>query len=315
MKNRKFIGMDSDFPLFNEMTGGLGSDLYVFAGGSAHGKTTFLVQLGWNLLTCNPHSKLLFFSLDQNRIDITAKLTSLIARIPISYVRIPNPSVLELDEKRVNALQIIADTSDDMFLFDESDGRITLDDIREAATEIRSEHNGELIIVVDSLQRLSSVDDDWKKRSEYLGWAAGQLRLLAREMRATVLLTLGLHGDAELRRPQKSDLLFIPEILRESHSLFTIYCDYIINPGTPFLEWEWEKSTQENPEPVVPIAELSIMKNKMEPNCGRLYYKYMESMARFQECIGVEVEHYEAMISNLEEHKEKKENLKLQQQS
>jgi hypothetical protein len=61
---------------------------------------------------------------------------------------------------------------------------------------------------------------------------------------------------------------------------------------------------------MVPIIEFNIVKNKMGQFSGNLFYRYLNSLASFRECVPIEVENYNSMISNIEENLKNKEKIK-----
>ncbi|MGM0600898.1 MAG: hypothetical protein ACQETH_13895, partial [Candidatus Rifleibacteriota bacterium] len=74
--NRSYIGFNTDFPILMERLNGFQKEFYLITGGVGMGKSTFATQLAWDLTALNPGLTVIYFSLDLNRLDVTAKMVA-----------------------------------------------------------------------------------------------------------------------------------------------------------------------------------------------------------------------------------------------
>jgi replicative DNA helicase len=273
------------------------------------GKSTFATQLAWDLATLNPELTVLYFSLDLNRLDTTAKLVSQAVELPIDYVKNPYSSRPDFEEKRSQGLQTVAALSSRLILVDESSGRLFIDDIKKQVKRVRLERGGDVAVIIDPLFKILLRNQQQMSFNEKCNLLASELKSLAAVEGVTVIATAGLPKAISSRRPVKEDLEEIMGLLYDPYAVFFLYCDYLNNFDTPFLEWEWGKEDSF----MIPITEAFIAKNKMGGTNARIFYRYFEAYSKFKECAPQEVENYSAMIDNLERFKEQQNNITTKQ--
>lgn len=297
-KKRGYLGLESDFPILQERLNGFQKDFYLITGGVGMGKSTFVTQLAWDLTVMNPNLTVLYFTLDLNRIDITAKLISQATEVPIDYVKNPYVTNLDFEQKRQEGLVKVSEMKERLFIIDESGGRIFIEDIKKMVKRTKLERSGDVAVVIDPILKIHM-------KNERLGFVekcnllSAELKSLAISEGVTLIATAGLPKAISNRRPIREDLEEIMGFLYDPYVVFFIYCDYLNDFETPFLEWQWGKDNF-----LIPISEIFIAKNKMGGINSRIFYRYFESYARFKECAPQEVENYTAMIENLQKYKE-----------
>ena len=129
-RKQSYLGLNTNFPILMEKLNGFQKEFYLITGGVGMGKSTFATQLAWDLATMNPDLTVIYFSLDMNRIDTTAKIVSQSAELPIDYVKNPYSIREDFEAKRTAALKSVGAMSKRFVLIDESNGRLFIDDIK-----------------------------------------------------------------------------------------------------------------------------------------------------------------------------------------
>lgn len=297
---RSYLGLNTNFPILMERLNGFQKEFYLITGGVGMGKSTFATQLAWDLAALNPDLTVIFFSLDLNRIDVTAKIVAHASEVPIDYIKNPYVTRIDFEDKRKKGLQTVAEMSQRLLLVDESSGRVFLDDIKKYVKRTRLERAGEVAVIIDPLFKIQIRNQHKMSFNEKCNFLAAELKSLSAVEGVTLIATAGMPKAISHRRPVKEDLEEIMGLLYDPYAVFFLYSDYLNNFDTPFLEWEWGKEDSF----MIPISEALIAKNKMGSINTRIFFRFYEAYSRFRECAPQEVENYTAMIENLEKFKE-----------
>jgi replicative DNA helicase len=298
---RDYLGHNTNFPILTQRLSGFQKEFYLITGGVGMGKSTFATQLAWDLTSLNPGLTVIFFSLDLNRIDATAKIVSQAAEVPIDYVKNPYMTRENFEEKRLEGLDLVAEKRDRLILVDESSGRLFLEDIKKYVKRTKLERGGDIAVIIDPIFKIQVRGQHQMNFNEKCNFLAAELKSLSAVEGVTLIATAGLPKAISNRRPTREDLEEIMGLLYDPYAVFFIYCDYLNNFETPFLEWEWGEDSF-----MVPISEILVAKNKMGGINTRIFYRYYEAYSKYKECAPQEVENYSAMIDNLEKYKENK---------
>lgn len=298
--NRPFCGLDTGFDLLNQAINGIENEMYLIGAASAMGKTTFAAQLSFQILKNNPDANLIFFSLDQSQKDILVKFISEASGVAVKYIKCSNPRNESLDIKKKEGISFVTSLTKRMRIVDESHGEVTIKDFKNIIRKHKLEFlNKPLVVVVDTISAIRPMARYNDKANE-INDILSEIKTLVRTEEFALIATFNLDGSAEIKRPKREDLSRMPAFIYQPYVTMTLYSDFIFNFETPLLEWEWGSS-----DLMVPIVELEIIKNKMSGNKGRIFYRYLDSLASFRECVELENENYNAMIENIEhfEHK------------
>lgn len=201
-------GVPTGFVELDELTNGLHSgQMIIVAARPAMGKSTLALDLcraasiANNLTSC-------FFSLEMTRSEITMRLLSAEAKVPLNHIRNGNMqdedwNKLARHMGKVSAAPIFIDDSPNM----------TMMEIRSKARRLKQRHDLRLI-VIDYMQLMTSgkkVESRQLEVSEF----SRQIKLLAKELEVPIIALSQLNRGPEQRsdkRPMLSDL-------RESGSL------------------------------------------------------------------------------------------------
>jgi replicative DNA helicase len=201
-------GVPTGFADLDDLTNGLhAGQMIIVAARPAVGKSTLALDLCRaasihnNLTSC-------FFSLEMTRSEITMRLLSAEARVPLNHIR--NGQMNDDDWSRM-ARRMAEVSSAPMFIDDSPN--MTMMEIRAKARRLKQRHDLRLV-VIDYMQLMSSgkkVESRQLEVSEF----SRQIKLLAKELEVPIIALSQLNRGPEQRgdkRPMMSDL-------RESGSL------------------------------------------------------------------------------------------------
>ena len=82
-------GINNDFDVLSEHIGGFKPGLYIFAGGTGTGKSSFINNLMYGFLSENKESCGIHFSYDVNYLEQVAKYLSLASNLPLDLIKNP----------------------------------------------------------------------------------------------------------------------------------------------------------------------------------------------------------------------------------
>ena len=84
------IGRNTGWSVYDELVGATKDRLYLFAGGAGCGKSSFVTQIFFNLLTNNEDMVGVFFSMDLSYLDLVARLYAISSKLTIEQIRDPS---------------------------------------------------------------------------------------------------------------------------------------------------------------------------------------------------------------------------------
>jgi replicative DNA helicase len=201
-------GVPTGFADLDELTNGLHpGQMVIIAARPAVGKSTLALDFARSASIRNGLTSVIF-SLEMSQIEITMRLLSAEASIPLSHIR--GGRMSDQDWNRVSAK--MGQVSDAPLFIDDSPN-LTMMEIRAKARRLKQRHDLKLVII-DYIQLMTSgkkVESRQLEVSEF----SRQLKLLAKELDVPVVALSQLNRGPEQRtdkRPMLSDL-------RESGSL------------------------------------------------------------------------------------------------
>ncbi|MFW5781874.1 MAG: DnaB-like helicase C-terminal domain-containing protein [Candidatus Muiribacteriaceae bacterium] len=283
-----------DFRLLSEKINGFWNEVYIFGSASGMGKTSFVTNLAWNIVSSEENTEALFFSFDHPSSDISIKLASGSMDIPFSYLKdIKNDNRI-YDRRFSQKLKKLKSILRKITIIDNSHRKhFTSDHIIDLIEKKRKNNpHSRFITVIDQLYNM--YEDDALS-------LLYRLKKAAQYYRTPLLITMSLPRNAENTRPLRKHMKTLSHIMSLSYVFFTLYTDFVINYESPFVEWDWQKK-----DTMVPITELTIHKNKIEDFTGSLFYRFYNSTSSFTECIPAENDNYRNMTENLDEYSRKK---------
>ena len=201
-------GVPTGFADLDDLTNGLHSgQMIIVAARPAMGKSTLALDL---CRAASIHNNLtsVFFSLEMTRSEITMRLLSAEAKVPLNHIRNGNMN----DDDWAKLARKMGEVSSAPMFIDDSPN-MTMMEIRAKARRLKQRHDLKLI-VIDYMQLMTSgkkVESRQLEVSEF----SRQIKLLAKELELPIIALSQLNRGPEQRgdkRPMMSDL-------RESGSL------------------------------------------------------------------------------------------------
>jgi replicative DNA helicase len=161
------------------------------------------------------------FSLEMSKIEITMRLLSAEARVPLHHLRSGRLS----EDEWTKLARRIGEVSEAPLFIDDSPN-MTMMEVRAKARRLKQRHNLQLI-VLDYLQLMSSAKRVESRQQEVAELSRG-LKLLAKELQVPVIAVSQLNRGPEQRtdkRPQLSDLRESGSIEQDSDVVILLHRD------------------------------------------------------------------------------------------
>nr|WCH55408.1 replication helicase subunit [Hypnea brasiliensis] len=200
--NQRII--QSGFTYLDRITTGFpAGDLIIIAGRPSTGKTSFIINIAYNILT-QFNIQICIFSLEMTRKQILQKLISIGSTIPL-YLIIQG----EIDpgewNKIINICQQILRSQ--IYINDSTD--LSIESIINTSEKIYQEVNNKMIIFIDYLQLITSQYSIFFNRNEELSYITRQLKITAQRLKIPIIVLSQLNRRIETRinkKPLLSDL-------------------------------------------------------------------------------------------------------------
>ena len=191
----------SGFKDLDRITNGFKSgDLIIIAGRPSMGKTSFAINI-LHYLTIQLNIKVHMFSLEMSKSEILDKLISLISNITVNQIQ--NRLIKQKDwpsvQKACQALMRSPISIDD-------DGYSSIDYIKSQCKDYKIKKK---LIIIDYLQLIKVGNENIENRSQEIGNITRELKLLAQNIKSTIIILSQLNRNVENRankRPLLSDL-------------------------------------------------------------------------------------------------------------
>nr|YP_009295599.1 putative replicative DNA helicase [Mastocarpus papillatus]AOL58083.1 putative replicative DNA helicase [Mastocarpus papillatus] len=194
----------SGFEELDKLICGLSNgDLVVIAARPSMGKTSFVINIAYNILQ-NTNTRICIFSLEMTRVQILYKLIAIGSTIPIKEILSGHINV--------NEWQLIQHICNHLLksrIYINDTANISIDEIIYIAKFIAKEKEYKQIIIIDYLQLIQTKNLNIESRTQELSYVTRQLKILAQTLKVPVVILSQLNRNVETRidkRPLLSDL-------------------------------------------------------------------------------------------------------------
>jgi replicative DNA helicase len=201
-RDGEMVGVPTGFADLDELTNGLhGGQMVIVAARPAMGKSTLGLDI-CRAASIHHHMASVIFSLEMTRNEITMRLLSAEAKIPLNHMRNGHMT----DDDWAKLARKMGEVSSAPLFIDDSPN-MTMMEIRAKARRLKQRHDLRLI-VIDYLQLMTSgkkVESRQLEVSEF----SRQIKLLAKELDVPIVALSQLNRGPEQRsdkRPMMSDL-------------------------------------------------------------------------------------------------------------
>ena len=222
-------GLACDFYDLDAMTGGFQrSDLIIVAGRPAMGKTSFALNLAYNIAAMH-QLPVGIFSLEMSKEQLVQRLLSSEAGIESQRLRKGLISQNEWEK-----LTVALGNLEQLPIFIDDTPNITITEMRSQARRLQAQQNKDLgLILIDYLQLMEGSGDN---RVQELSKITRSLKGLARELNTPIIALSQLSRGVEARtnkRPMMSDLRESGSIEQDADLVIMLYRDSYYNPDSP----------------------------------------------------------------------------------
>lgn len=263
----RLLGIGSGFPHLDRITGGWRpGDYIVVAARTSMGKTAFALNLALHAARMES-IPVLIFSLEMSGEQIAMRILSILSGIPLHQLRNAELSMQDFEalEKALNELQEVP-------LYIDDSGELTIADLRARATLAHHQHHVRMV-VVDYLQQVQAMLDRRSgTREQEVSFVSRSLKALAKELNIPVIAVAQVSRQAELRadnRPKLSDLRESGAIEQDADMVLFLY-----RPG-------YYRSSSLDQEKFPGHTEVIVAKNRNGP-VGTCHIKFLRETASFQ---------------------------------
>nr|YP_010902557.1 replication helicase subunit [Hypnea nidifica]WCH54412.1 replication helicase subunit [Hypnea nidifica] len=198
------IIIQSGFTYLDKITSGLPpGDLIIIAGRPSTGKTSFIINIAYNILK-QFNAQICIFSLEMTRKQILQKLISIGSRIPL-YLIIQG----EIDTQEWNVVINICQKILTSKIYINDITNISIENIINISKKVCQEINNEVIIFIDYLQLINSEYSIFLNKHEELSYITRQLKITAQLLKIPIIVLSQLNRRIETRinkKPLLSDL-------------------------------------------------------------------------------------------------------------
>ncbi len=224
-------GVPSGFTDLDRMTNGFqDSDLILFAGRPAMGKTAFVLNLA-DHFAVRENAPTVIFEMEMSREQLVNRMLAMESHVDSNKLRTGSLSELEWDDL-VAGSSIIAGSK---LIIDDTPG-ISLPELRSRCRKYKLEY-GIKVIIVDYLQLMSgSGGRSSESRQQEVSEISRGLKLIAREMNVPLIACSQLSRAPEARtdhRPMLADLRESGAIEQDADIVMFIYRDEVYNQDSP----------------------------------------------------------------------------------
>lgn len=227
-------------------------ELIIVAGRPSMGKTTFALNIISNFLMSD--KKVVFFSLEMPRKQITAKITASLGGFELKSVFRKN---FDSNEDWRKYSLAVSKLHKKKFSIND-DGCLTVLDIKSCSRNVMNEFKGLDLIVVDYLGLIKPSNFETNK-TQQISQISNDLKRLAKELNVPVIAVCQINRGVEARpdkRPNMSDLRDSGEIEQDADKIVFVYRDCIYNSGAS--EEEAEIIIRKNRNGILGTAKLKF---------------------------------------------------------
>ncbi|MEX3713389.1 DnaB-like helicase C-terminal domain-containing protein [Cytobacillus horneckiae] len=301
-------GLDWGFDSLNIAFEGLNTGVHLIGGQSNIGKSSFMLQLAWQISQSNQQvtaerprkAFVLYFSLDDNNNELLPRLVAIDQRIPINVVRFPkkyqdNSTYMQ---KRAEGVIKLRQSVDFINMQDVNMGS----DIEYIQETMESYHvelqkvdpDYQLVVFIDNFHDITIGDEKLRGKTggEKYDHIADQLTKTATKYDCPIVCTAEFRKLNGNRRPTTEDLRDSIKILYEAKAVMLCYNEVSLRGQQATVHW----MRQDDPNKQ-PVYEVHIGKNKFSSFKGRFFFEFIPEMAYSREVSEAGAQRYAQMVN------------------
>ncbi|MES9681737.1 DnaB-like helicase C-terminal domain-containing protein [Gottfriedia acidiceleris] len=301
-------GLDWGFDSLNKAFEGLNTGVHLIGGQSNIGKSSFMLQLAWQISQANQlvtperprKAFVLYFSLDDNNNELVPRLVAIDQRIPINVVRFPkkyqdNATYMQ---KRAQGVITLKESVDYINMQDVNNGS-DIEYIQETMEMYHVElqkvdPNYQLVVFIDNFHDITIGDEKLRHKTgaEKYDHIADSLTKIATKYDCPIVCTAEFRKLNGNRRPTTEDLRDSVKILYEAKAVMLCYNEVSLRGQQATVHW----MRPDNPNKQ-PVYEVHIGKNKFSSFKGRCFFEFIPEMAFSREVPEAGAVRYSQMVN------------------
>ncbi|ARO21358.1 DNA helicase (plasmid) [Bacillus tropicus] len=301
-------GLDWGFDSLNKAFEGLNTGVHLIGGQSNIGKSSFMLQLAWQISQSNQvvtkerprKAFVLYFSLDDNNNELLPRLVAIDQRIPINVVRFPkkyqdNATYMEKRAQGVIALKQSADYINMQDVNNGSDIEYIQETMEAYHVELQKvDPSYQLVVFIDNFHDITIGDEKLRSKSggEKYDHIADLLTKIATKYDCPIVCTAEFRKLNGNRRPTSDDLRDSVKILYEAKAVMLCYNEVSLRGQQSTVHW----MRPDNPNKQ-PVYEVQVGKNKFSSFKGRLFFEFIPEMAYSREVPEAGAQRYAQMVN------------------
>ena len=276
------------FPVLDQkIGGGLYAGLYVIGAASSAGKTTIALQIADQI--AEQHKPVLFFSMEQSRLELVSKSISRLARDMFPGDQRNLKTSLQIrrgytSEETQQAQQIYADAIARYIHIIEGDFKTTADTIRATAERFINDTKQQPVIVIDYLQVVRPGEDDRRKDKRLqTGSAIFSIKTLSRDLKVPVILISSVNRDSYTRPLSMDSFKEAGEIEFTADVLIGLELERVRTFEKKDNEEMRRAALEEEEYKPMRKVLLTLLKNRYGSKRGDISYSYITAYDHFIE--------------------------------
>jgi len=290
-------GLDIGYPLLTQYMDGLQEGVVTVAGVPNIGKTTFLRNIVYRIITKHDNIFCLYMSIDDSLNKMLPAMAAMISDLSIDEVKHPRDRKMFDDKKKKERWQRawskLREMKDRFVIKDARDGT-TLDDLRRHIECYKEKYpDKEMVVLLDNFHKLT----DYGKGSG--GIREKNILCSKRIKDFTVYYSIPIVMTVELRkvapgvRPTTRDIAETVQIDYDQNVCWLLYSDFHDRGDRSSLFWS-NGYEDPNTHSVIkmPILEVTLGKNKEGSFHGTLFYKLDPHKSWIEEATVAEMSNY-----------------------
>ncbi|MFE4029316.1 DnaB-like helicase C-terminal domain-containing protein [Priestia sp. YIM B13551] len=301
-------GLDWGYESLNKAFEGLNTGVHLVAGQSNIGKSSFMLQLAWQVSQANQtptkerprKAFVLYFSLDDSNNELLPRLVAIDQRIPINVVRFPkkyqdNSTYMKKRAEGVIKLKQSVDFINMQDVNNGSDIEYIQETMEAYHVELmKVDPSYQLVVFIDNFHDITIGDEKLRSKTggEKYDHIADLLTKIATKYDCPIVCTAEFRKLNGNRRPTVDDIRESVKILYEAKAVLLCYNEVSIRGQQATVHW----MRADNPNKQ-PVYEVHVGKNKYSSFKGRMFFEFIPEMAFSREVSDAGAQRYSQMVN------------------
>ena len=306
-RKTELLGLPCGFARLTEALDGIQTGLYLVGGRPNIGKTSFNLQLAYNLVMSNDNVFCLVWSIDDNLKKVIPRLVAAECGIPINVVSNPvykltsqqgytPEEIKELMGRRELAVNKLKSLSKRFLIKDIGSGNSVEAIERSVMTcrAITKAENMQLVIVIDNFHKLSTEKFVQDTRSKFT-YMSEQIKRISNVYDAPVICTVELRKSDSIR-PREDDIKETVDLVYDADCIMLLHNEvHRVGEHASKIFFVDDKGNKK------PILEVDICKNKTSGFKGQLFFRFYTELNRVIECESLEARRVKGILMGIPE--------------